>query len=273
MTSPTDLTVHDTGTGPLRDRADRLLGGVNVGAAERILSGAAGVALVTFALRRRRLRGLLIPLGGELLWRAVTGRCPLNRALGRNSALPRGGRQSALTSVERGEGVRVEEEVIVDRPASELYRFWRNFQNLPQIMEHLESVTVLDDRRSRWTAKAPAGSRVEWEAEIHNEIPNELIAWRSLPGADVDNAGSVHFRPLGDGRTEVRVILRYDPPAGRLGAAIAKLFGEAPSQQVSADLRRFKEVMEGRTADAGAPSRELGTTGYGATGNASNGIA
>jgi uncharacterized membrane protein len=111
-------------------------------------------------------------------------------------------------------------------------------------MEHLESVQVLDDRRSRWTAKGPAGRNVEWEAEIHNEIPGERIAWRSLPNADVDNAGSVHFRDLGNGRTEVRVVLSYAPPAGRLGAAIAKLFGEEPSQQVAEDLRRFKQVME-----------------------------
>ncbi len=248
MASSIDSEVHDV-RDDLRRRSERLLGNVNVGRAERIASGVAGAALITLALRRRVLRGVLLPLGAGLVWRAISGRCPANRALGRNSALPRGGRQTALTSVERGEGVKVEEEIVIDRPAAELFRFWRNFQNLPRIMEHLESVTVLDGRRSRWTAKAPAGARVEWDAEIHNEIPNELIAWRSLPGADVDNAGSVHFRSLGDGRTEVRVILRYDPPTGRLGAAIARLFGEAPSQQVSADLERFKEVMEGQPAE------------------------
>jgi uncharacterized membrane protein len=93
-------------------------------------------------------------------------------------------------------------------------------------------------------AKAPAGTRVEWNAAIHNEIEDELIAWRSLPGADVNNAGSVHFTPAGEGRTEVRVVLSYEPPAGKMGAAIAKLLGEEPSQQVEDDLRRFKQVME-----------------------------
>ena len=93
-------------------------------------------------------------------------------------------------------------------------------------------------------AKGPAGTRVEWDAVIHNEIPNELLAWRSLEGSEVDNAGSVHFAPMENGDTEVRVILRYDPPAGRVGAAVAWLFGEEPSRQVAEDLRRLKQVVE-----------------------------
>jgi uncharacterized membrane protein len=93
-------------------------------------------------------------------------------------------------------------------------------------------------------AKGPAGTRVEWDAEIHNEIPDDLIAWRSLPGSEVDHAGSVHFSPVHNEGTEVRVILRYDPPAGRVGAAVARLFGEEPAHQVAEDLRRFKQVME-----------------------------
>jgi uncharacterized membrane protein len=138
----------------------------------------------------------------------------------------------------------VERSVLVNRPAHELYQFWRNFENLPRFMDHLESVTVIDENQSHWVAKAPAGTRVEWNAAIHNEIEDELIAWRSLPGADVNNAGSVHFTPAGEGRTEVRVVLSYEPPAGKMGAAIAKLLGEEPSQQVEDDLRRFKQVME-----------------------------
>jgi uncharacterized membrane protein len=112
-------------------------------------------------------------------------------------------------------------------------------------MDHLESVTVLDENRSHWVAKAPVGTKVEWDAVIHNEIDDELIAWRSLPGADVSNAGSVHFTPLGNGiSTEVLVVLSYEPPAGKLGAAVAKLLGEEPSKQIEDDLRRFKQVME-----------------------------
>jgi uncharacterized membrane protein len=112
-------------------------------------------------------------------------------------------------------------------------------------MDHLESVTVIDETRSHWVAKAPAGTKVEWDASIHNEIEDELIAWRSLPGADVNNAGSVHFTPTPDGSsTEVVVVLSYEPPAGKLGAAVAKLLGEEPSEQVDDDLRRLKQVME-----------------------------
>jgi uncharacterized membrane protein len=243
MASIIDTLSHSDSWNNLRRRFGAGSTGVNVGGTERLLSAAAGAAILSLALRRRALRGLLMPLGGGLLARAVTGRCAVNSAIGRNSARA-GGRRSPVASVERGEGIKVERSIVVDRPAAELYGYWRDFENLPRFMEHLESVLVLDDRRSRWTAKGPAGRNVEWEAEIHNEIPGERIAWRSLPNADVDNAGSVHFRDLGNGRTEVRVVLSYAPPAGRLGAAIAKLFGEEPSQQVAEDLRRFKQVME-----------------------------
>jgi uncharacterized membrane protein len=214
---------------------------VNVGKTERLVSGAAGAALIALALRRRRLRPLLLTVGGNLISRAVTGRCPINRALGRNTA--RGERASSATSVARGQGIKVERSVLVNRPASELFRFWRQLENLPRFMDHLEAVTVLDENRSHWVAKAPAGTKVEWDASIHNEIEDELIAWRSLPGADVDHAGSVHFIPIGQS-TEVRVVLSYDPPAGRIGATVAKLLGEEPGQQVEDDLRRLKQVME-----------------------------
>jgi uncharacterized membrane protein len=127
----------------------------------------------------------------------------------------------------------------------EVYAFWRNFENLPRFMRHLESVTVSGDRRSHWVAKAPAGKSVEWDAEILEDRPNELISWRSLPGADVYNAGTVQFQPASGGRgTEVRVTLEYHPPFGKLGSRIAMLFREEPGQQVYDDLRNFKQVME-----------------------------
>jgi uncharacterized membrane protein len=163
--------------------------------------------------------------------------------LGRNTALD-DGPSSPVTGVRRGQGVRVNESIVLNRPRGEVYRFWRNLENLPRFMDHLEAVTVLDERRSHWTAKGPAGSRVEWDAEIHNETPNEMIAWRSLEGSEVSNAGSVHFMSTENGDTEVRVVLRYDPPAGKLGAAVARLFGEDPSRQVADDLRRLKQVVE-----------------------------
>jgi len=204
---------------------------VNVGRRERWISAVAAAAVAAYGLRRRRGRRIVLPIAGALIGRAVSGRCAVNRMLGRNSALD-DEPSSPVTSVRRGEGVRVDETIVLNRPRGEVYRFWRNLENLPRFMDHLEAVTMLDERRSHWTAKGPAGSRVEWDAEIHDEIPNELIAWRSLPGSEVDNAGSVHFMPTENGDTEVRVVLR------------ARLLGEDPSRQVADDLRRLKQVVE-----------------------------
>jgi uncharacterized membrane protein len=246
MTSINNGSVHTESWENLR-RTELADNSINVGKTERLVSGLAAATVAVVALRRKRLRPLLLPLAANLLSRAVTGRCPVNRAIGRNSA--RGGRASPVASVRRGEGVKVEKSVTVNRPADEVYRFWRNFENLPRFMDHLESVTVIDETRSHWVAKAPAGTKVEWDASIHNEIDDELIAWRSLPGSDVNNAGSVHFTPMGDGNsTEVLVVLSYEPPAGKLGAAVAKLLGEEPSKQVDDDLRRLKQVMEASEA-------------------------
>jgi uncharacterized membrane protein len=147
--------------------------------------------------------------------------------------------------------VRTIQTITVNRPVDEVFRFWRDFENLPEFMENLESVTVLDSRRSHWCARSLAGRKVEWDAELVEVRESELIAWRSVDGAgsDVANAGSVRFAPAPGGRgTEIHVDLQYEPPAGRLGAnvakMIAKMFGKEPGQQVMADLRRFKQVME-----------------------------
>jgi uncharacterized membrane protein len=135
--------------------------------------------------------------------------------------------------------------ITVRRSPEEVYRFWRDFRNFPSFMSHLESVAVVDERRSHWTAQGPAGRLVEWDAEITEDRSNERIAWRSLPGADVDHSGSVRFTAAPGGRsTEVRVELRYAPPAGAVGATLARLFGQAPRQQVQADLRKLKQVLE-----------------------------
>lgn len=242
MASTYDGTVSDDRWENLR-RAESDEDTINVGKTERLVSGLAAAAVAVVGLRKKRLRPLLLPLAANLISRAVTGRCPVNRAIGRNSA--RRGRVSPVASVRQGEGSRVEKSVTVNRPVQDVYRFWRNFENLPRFMDHLESVTVIDETRSHWVAKAPAGAKVEWDAVIHNEIENELLAWRSLPSADVRNAGSVHFTPVGDGsQTEVRVVLSYEPPAGKVGAAVAKLLGEEPSKQIEDDLRRLKQVME-----------------------------
>ncbi len=125
-----------------------------------------------------------------------------------------------------------------------------NFENLPKIMSHLESVTVIDNKRSHWKAKAPLGTSVEWDAEIVDEQKNHFIAWRSIEGADVDNSGSVRFDRAGGGETRITVIINYTPPAGAIGAAVASLFGENPEQQLEEDLKQFKQAMESGEAKA-----------------------
>jgi len=198
---------------------------------------------------RSSLARLALPLaGGMLLYRGLSGKCDVYRALGVNTAA----RGSSHASLDSGEGVRVEHAVTIRRPASELYRYWRRLDQLPRFMHHLEEVRPLGGRRSHWVARGPLGVHLEWDADVINDRRDELIAWRSALGSQVDTAGSVHFTPRGDGSTEVRVNLRYDPPGGKLGAAVARLLGEAPEQQVREDLERFKQMMESTRAPVGA---------------------
>jgi uncharacterized membrane protein len=145
----------------------------------------------------------------------------------------------------RSDELSVEASITVNRPIIEVFAFWHDLANLPRFMTHLQDVTVLGTGRSRWTAKAPAGQTVMWEAEITEDVAEELIVWRSVEGSDIANTGRVRFNPAPGGRgTEVHVHLQYRPPAGRLGSVVAKLFGESPGQQIRDDLRRFKQVME-----------------------------
>jgi uncharacterized membrane protein len=138
----------------------------------------------------------------------------------------------------------VKKVITVNKPPDEVYGFWRNFENFPRFMTHVDSVENREDDKSHWVVKAPTGT-VEWNAEIAEERTGELIAWRSLPGSSVTNRGSVRFKQAPGGRgTEVEVELRYEPPAGTLGVTIAKLMGEEPATQLSDDLRRFKQVIE-----------------------------
>ena len=221
---------------------------INVGETERWASAIGG--------------GALALVGGSLLYRGVTGHCNMYAAAGISTAEK--SRRNPNVSVSGSRGIRVEKSLTVNRSPEELFRFWRNFENLPRFMNHLESVKNLGENRSHWVAKAPAGTTVEWDAEVYNEKENELIAWRSLEGADVDNAGSVRFKEAPGGRgTEVKVVLEYDPPGGIVGAAIAKLFGEAPDQQIDEDLRRFKQVMEAgeQATTEGQPSGRVASSG------------
>lgn len=208
-------------------------GGVNVREPERVASALAGGALAVYGLRHASSRLPALLAGGYLLYRGLSGRCPLYTSLDINAAGV------------AAHPVHIEHTITIAASPSEIYRLWRDFANFPSFMRHLEEVRVLDGRRSRWVARGPAGTRIAWDAEIFLERENELIAWRSLPDAQVANAGSVHFKHAPGGRgCEVRVVLEYLPPAGNLGRMVAAVFGEEPAQQVLDDLRRLKMIVE-----------------------------
>jgi uncharacterized membrane protein len=206
---------------------------VNVSPVERAVSIAAGAALVAFGLtRRRKIPGIgLVMVGAGLFWRGATGHCDIYALLGIDRSTDR--------------SIRAEASVSVNRPADELYRFWRNLENLPKIFAHLIAVAEIDRRRSRWAAEAAGGGLVEWEAEIVAEREGEALAWRTVGEADVVHRGSVRFSPAPGGRgTIVTVALEYVPPGGPAGTALANLLGKDPERQIRRDLRRFRQLAE-----------------------------
>ena len=211
---------------------------VNVGTVERVLSVAAGMLLAYYGLHRRSTAAKVsaTALGADLVVRGATGYCWANQLLGRNSA----------AKSEQPAPVEIVQTLTILRPAAEVYDFWRHFENLPQFMHHLKSVTQLDERRSHWEAPIPGGmGSIAWDAEITAEEPGQRLAWRSLPGSQVDQAGEVLFREApGNRGTEVQAILHYRAPGGGLGQGIAELLNPALSQLVREDLRRFKQLME-----------------------------
>lgn len=187
--------------------------------------------------------GGLLPtlLGSFLLYRGATGHCPASQALGIRTS----DATAPNSAMAAGHGSRVDASVVVVKPAAVAYAFWRDFENLPKFMTHPIDVDTTTDGRSRWTARGPFGLRAQWEAEIIADEPGRVIAWKSLSGSDVDTAGSVHFDQLPGGQgTAIRVELKYDPPAGKLGSALARLVGEDPQRQIDDDLKRFREMIE-----------------------------
>lgn len=199
---------------------------------ERWASVIGGSALVLFGLQQRSLRGVLTALaGGSLAYHGLQG----------EKSLP----DAVSEAVGLNKAIRAERTVTINQPAEALYSYWHDFEQLPAFMTHIQSITVVDQRRSHWVANAPMGQRIEWDADIVDDRPNELIAWASLEGAAIDHSGFVRFKPAtGDRGTEVKVVIEYNPPGGVLGNAFAKLFGEAPEQQIGDELNRFKQLME-----------------------------
>ena len=247
---------------------------INVGDKERWLSIAGGAALALYALKRRSPASLALAAGGAaLIGRGATGHSPVYQRLGVDTADPDAVRQNVLAAVLPSRKLEAERAYTIMRPRHELYAFWRNFENLPQFMEHLESVTVTSDGRSHWVTRAPIGKPISWDAEITEDVedrviryeekyvkigerqewdseiveqePDRVIAWRSLPDSVVENSGQVHFSDAADGRgTMVRARIIYQAPGGKTAQEISRFFGESASQQLRDDLRRFKQVME-----------------------------
>jgi len=220
----------------------------NIGETQRLASAIAGIGLVAAALSRRSWsRAAFALFGTGLLFRAASGYRPAISAMAIDTSRDRSstnrlGRRKVVTRL----ATKIRRTIEINRPPHELYRFWRSLNNLPQVMSHLQSVYVINDRLSHWIVKTlPGAPRLEWDAEIINEVENERIGWRSLRDADVDNTGSVEFEPGSNGQsTKVTVTLQYAPPAGRLGTAVAKWIGEDADSKIAEDLQRFKEKME-----------------------------
>lgn len=187
-----------------------------------------GGAMVLMGLRQKNLRGALMAIaGGGLAYQAAKSGGGITEALGMDKS------------------IKVEKTVTINKPADELYRYWHDFGNLSNFMKHVKSVTVVNEKRSHWVASAPLGASVEWDADIIEDRENEFISWASVEGADIDNSGFIRFKKAtGDRGTEVKVVMEYAPPGGAVTAAIAKVFGEEPEQQIGDDLRRFKMLME-----------------------------
>jgi uncharacterized membrane protein len=207
--------------------------GQQIGDTERWGSLLTGGAMVLTGLSQRSLRGVLMAVaGGTLAYHGATSQKSIQ--------------EKVIEATGIDKGLRVEKTVsIQNKSIEELYQFWHDFENLPTFMKHLKSVTLINETRSHWVASAPLGNSVEWDADIITDLPNHLISWASVPGADVENSGFVRFKAAPPGRgVEVKVVLEYRVPGGALTAAIASVFGENPEQQIGDDLRRFKMLME-----------------------------
>ena len=250
-----ELSEFEARIKPARDRM-----GPNVSALERIACGVAGVGIIVaagFSSKRKTLRPrdivsrartrwqtptrsghvFLGAVGGAMLYRAISGFCPLYRLLRMSR------RKHSTIGVPSRRGVKCVETVEVDGSPSEVFAFWRQLGNLPLLFSHLDSVVEAEDKRSHWTAIGPLNKRVEWDAEVINERPNELIAWRSIPGSSLDTAGSVHFEPREDGGTKVQLSMKYDPPGGKLAISIAELLGDGLGEQLVEGLHKLQWVL------------------------------
>jgi len=222
----------------------------NVGDSERVLSVLSGGALALYGLQRRDLRGLaLAGLGAALVRRGTTGHCDVYGALGVSTA---DDLTSKAATVDARRAIKIERSITIDMPCEALYAIWRDLEHLPEYVGHIESVHRLGGGRTHWVARLPGDTRVEWDSEIVNEIPGELIAWKTVGDPDIAHAGSVHFTDAPGGAV-MRVVVDYEPPGGRLGmlvGAFTRLFGKAPDAVIEDELQRFKTRVEAGDAAA-----------------------
>jgi uncharacterized membrane protein len=216
---------------------------VNIGNVERLVCGMIGGWMLARWLARPSLRGLLMAgTGIVLVYRAATGRSRLYRSLHISGSEQE---RRASATIPYQTGVKIEQITTIAKPPEELYQFWRNPENLPQVMIHIQSVVRTGPEHSHWVAKGPAGTTIEWDAEVIHDEPNALIAWQSLPDSLIRQAGSVNFKELEAGRgTEVKLTVEYRPAGGPIGAGITYLLGQDPRRQIAEELQRFKQLME-----------------------------
>ncbi len=224
---------------------------MNVPDSERTLSALAGAGLLALSIGRSGgSKWVLLGLGAALVGRAVSGQCPWYRHLKVDRRHPGQG-------VPGNSGTKVEHSIEIHCPPEALYRFWRDLDQLPRVMSHLESVQVLGNNRSHWKVRAIAGATIEWDAEIINDEPDRMIAWQSLADSRVRNAGSVWFEPVGPDTTRLKVAFAYDLPAGALGAAFAKVLGSDPQSLLEKDLAAFKDFAERELGPVPAGGRSV----------------
>lgn len=219
----------------------------NVNNTERIVSAAAGGALLAYGIENGGVTGTLMSvLGGAMLFRGATGHCHIYDAIGISTKgnEPLGTQRSPYSRGALTGRVHVSETLRIDRPANVVYQFWKNFENFPQFMEHVESVTQNPDGTWHWVAKAPLGTTVEWDARVTSDIEDQRIGWQSTKDSQIPNSGVVEFVGTPDDATELTVTMIYEAPAGKFGEWAAWALGEEPSIQVADDLRRFKELIE-----------------------------
>lgn len=231
-------------------------GTVNVGQTERMVSVGLGAFLLSSGLNNltsHPIKGLLrTVLGGYLLYRGASGHCPVYEGLGKTKG------------VSNTQAINIRTGLIVNKPKDEVYAFWRKLENLPLFMKHLASVTEIDAKHSHWEADIPGGiGRIKWNAEIVKEEEGYLIGWQSIPNSTINNAGKVTFREaLGGQGTELEVVISYHPPAGELGAGIAKSLNPVLEKLIRKDIMNFKEYIETKhqsvggnyTSDGGHPN-------------------